>query len=674
MNARMSMSVQCPKCQKGFKVAEEFAGRQATCPACKTPFRIPGAPPVAAPATAAARPAAAAPPAAAPKPTSGLKPPPAPVPQAQAAQRNSGLKPPLPPAAAPPPVQRTSGLKPGANNAPPARPPAPAAPQGTTIDFQCPWCDTTVKAGLELEGRQTPCPECKRIIKVPLQTKQKPKDWRNVNAGRPSGARRDEEAAPSGAWGTDAGTSTVSRAALEKAGLVEEEAEPASLGQRIKKIVLVAALVVAVGLVGWWIWTSISLNQRDKALAKVWASLETNTGREAMAEINRALGELYTEGGRPEAGRDYFRSARGFVSDRYDNPTQEREAVLIEVALGIIELGGDKEQVKNKTHLPWPDVLRELLRTIEQIRSPEARAEAIRRACARLMAKKQDPAEMVSGVPAADKAEALAIIGLERWRANQVDEAEAAAKRAQAEYDGAVKEAKEKKGPLPVAPSLVALYFLLKQPPEKIQALNPPSGDERTAFALGLGSVESQARLGQPEAVRSWANGQAQPLDKLRAYAVLAAVMLEKDPKSTEDLDTLLATLENVQPDQMVEPLPTGKPNVSWLMWRVVRLAALGGHDDKAKKLAEAIPDASLKGRAQLEILRARLERTTSKVEDTAADGVEKPALGPAKEILARHNTRYGGMSLKAVDSWPEDLKPFGWVGVALGIQDKEGR
>jgi hypothetical protein len=307
------------------------------------------------------------------------------------------------------------------------------------------------------------------------------------------------------------------------------------------------------------------------------------------------------------------------------------------------------------------------------IGAPEARTEAIRRACAKLMSKKQDPAEMVSGVPAADKAEALAIIGLERWRANQIDEADAAVKRARAEYDLAVKEAKEKKGPLPVAPSLVALY-LLKQPPEKVEALDPPGGDERTAFAIGVGSVESQARQGKPEGIRSWANGLAQPLDKVRAYAVLAAVMLERDAKGTDDLDTLLTTLETIQPDQMVEPLPTGKPNVSWLMWRVVRLAALGSHDDKAKKLAEAIPDASLKGRAQLEILRARLGRSTSKVEDTAADSVEKPALGPAKEILARHNTRYGGMSVKLVDVWPEDLKPFGWIGVALGIQDKEGR
>jgi hypothetical protein len=560
----------------------------------------------------------------------------------------------------------------------PQTPPKPQAPvptaQGPTIDFQCPWCDATVKVGLELEGRQTPCPECKRIIKVPLQTKQQPKDWRKIGDGRPSGARRDSEAAPEGAWGTETGTSTVSRQMLEKAGLVEEETEPATLGQRIKQIVYISAGMVAVGLLVWWVWNYWTLSQRDRALAKVWSSLEAKSpelSREATAEINRALGELYTEGGRPEAALDYFRNARGTEGEKSESPSRERDAILIEVGLGIIELGGDKEQVKNKTHLPWSVAQIELLRTIKEIRSPEARAEAVRRACGRLMTKKQDPAEMVSGIAPNDKAEALAIIGLERWRANQTEEAEATAKRALGEYDLALKDAKEKKGPLPAAPSLAALYLLLKQP-EKTKTLE--GGDERTAFALSLGMLESQVRQGQPESVRAWANGLPQPLDKIRAYAVLAALMLEKDPKSTDDLDALLTAVETMQPDQMVEALPTGKPNISWLLWRVVRLAALAGHDDKAKKLAAAIPDPALKGRAQLEILRARLGRSTSKVEDTAADGVEKPALGPAKEILARHNARYGGMSVRAVDSWPEDLKPFGWIGVALGIQDKEGR
>lgn len=495
--------------------------------------------------------------------------------------------------------------------------------------------------------------------------------------GRPSGARRDGETAPAGAWGTDTSASNVSRQALMEAGAMEEEREPATIGQRLKQIVAIAAVVAIVGGAFFWVKSYWALSDRDRAVNKVLAVMypadgaKPPLGPEAAAEIHRALGELYWTAGvpMPEQALFQYRAARGSVADKYENPTQEREAVLIDVALGIVELGGDKEQVKNRTHLAWSEVLAELRGTMEALRSPEARAEAIRRLAAKLMSKKQDPAVLAGGLHLEDKVEALAIIGLERWRANQLEEAEAAAKAAQDRYDQALKEAKSEKRPLPVAPSLVALYFLLKQP-EKNKPFE--SGDHRGAFALNAGMVESQVRQGQLDGVRAWSKGPMEDtLDRVRAQALLAALSLEKDPKSTDDLDTLLTTLEATQPDQLVELLPTGKPNLSWFLWRVVRLAALGGHDDKAKKLADIIPDASLRGRAQLETLRAKLARSTSKSDDTAADAVEKTALGPAKEALARHNARYGGMSLKTVDAWPDELKPFGWIGIALGIQEK---
>ena len=47
-----------------------------------------------------------------------------------------------------------------------------------------------------------------------------------------------------------------------------------------------------------------------------------------------------------------------------------------------------------------------------------------------------------------------------------------------------------------------------------------------------------------------------------------------------------------------------------------------------------------------------------------------------ARELVARHNARFGssGSTLSAVESWdPEMLRPFGYAGVALGIQDSLG-
>jgi hypothetical protein len=55
-------------------------------------------------------------------------------------------------------------------------------------------------------------------------------------------------------------------------------------------------------------------------------------------------------------------------------------------------------------------------------------------------------------------------------------------------------------------------------------------------------------------------------------------------------------------------------------------------------------------------------------------DAVDKnaPAHAVAREAVARHNARYAGMRVKAVDAWPETAyRPFGYVGVALGIQDR---
>jgi len=37
----MTISIQCPHCQKPYKVPEECAGRQATCQNCKKPFKVP---------------------------------------------------------------------------------------------------------------------------------------------------------------------------------------------------------------------------------------------------------------------------------------------------------------------------------------------------------------------------------------------------------------------------------------------------------------------------------------------------------------------------------------------------------------------------------------------------------------------------------------------------------
>ncbi len=83
-------------------------------------------------------------------------------------------------------------------------------------------CGEKLHLALELAGKREPCPECKRIIRVPEPEKKDPANWRKVDNSLPSGARREEEKAPEGAWGSAAAGARVSREALQEAGAIPE--------------------------------------------------------------------------------------------------------------------------------------------------------------------------------------------------------------------------------------------------------------------------------------------------------------------------------------------------------------------------------------------------------------------------------------------------------------------
>src|SRR5262249_56645476 len=91
------------------------------------------------------------------------------------------------------------------------------------IKFQCSYCDEMVEVSADLAGKQTPCPECKRIVKVPVPVKAEPRDWRKVAPRGPAaGLRRDEPPPPEGAWGSTTTSSTVSAQSLIEADAVGE--------------------------------------------------------------------------------------------------------------------------------------------------------------------------------------------------------------------------------------------------------------------------------------------------------------------------------------------------------------------------------------------------------------------------------------------------------------------
>ncbi len=539
------------------------------------------------------------------------------------------------------------------------------------IEFTCSWCDAVVKVGLEHEGKQTPCPECRRIVKVPVKVKEQPKDWRQAD-NRPIGLKKDMENAPTDAWGSG-GPATVSRQALEKAGVITEPTEPVTLGQWIKRGILVGVVVFVVGLGFLFIRDWFSTNDRDKAVLKALESVQQpgQIKPEAAGAVHLGLGELYRRSRLPDQALKSYKSARGAVAQV---PSAERDLLLLDVARQMVELGGGKAEIKEQTAVEWGVVQAEVAGMTAAQKSMEARGETIRQLFPKLTAKGQDPTIPAGRFSIDDKPEGLAIVGLEHWRAGKLDEAKAVAERAHKEFDEAVKAAKSYDRPPPVAPSLVALWLVLNQP-EKAKALDVGKDDARVAFAFNQGSMEAQARNGQLDAVRNWIQGRG-ALDQLRYAAIIAAVVLEKDPKDATDLQNVVTLAEGLK-GAMGQPDAGGKPDVSWLLWRLVRTAARAGHEASAKKLADLIPDVALQGRAQLEVIRFRLEKSTSKVEEAMAEEVNKesPAYGLAREAIARHNARYAGLGTKAIDAWSDaTLKPLGYIGIALGIQDKEGR
>src|SRR5262249_59156343 len=133
----MPIKFPCPHCKKTLSVKDHLAGKKATCPACKGAITIP---------SPSAQPAAA----------------PADVDELAAA------------AFASEPAQK-------------------AAPEPTFVEFTCYYCDEPVKVSAELAGKQTPCPSCRKIIKLPQLVKTEPKDWRKTDPRGPSGARGERE-------------------------------------------------------------------------------------------------------------------------------------------------------------------------------------------------------------------------------------------------------------------------------------------------------------------------------------------------------------------------------------------------------------------------------------------------------------------------------------------------
>jgi tetratricopeptide (TPR) repeat protein/DNA-directed RNA polymerase subunit M/transcription elongation factor TFIIS len=658
----MPIKFACPNCQKMLQVKDHLAGKKGPCPACKKVITVPAQS------------------------------------QAAAARARSELD--------------LEELATAALAEPKAAPQVP-----TTVDFTCPYCDAEVHLSAELAGKNTPCPECRRIIKVPLLEKTGPRDWRRPETQvGPSGARRPD-AELEGAWGTQTTRRSASQEALLEAGAIREAREPVTVAQWVKRGAALAVFLAAAG-VGFLWWQSLRRGWLETGAVELAASYLPVTPREQQAlgaasaerhrraklltpsqhaELLRLLGEYYqrTDQIDPQerSGVQFLQLTRllarpdsgleGRITDDF-----ERQAVLLDLLATQTALDLSAEELGGTLQLlpPGPardDAVRTMVRQLlaagatDPARRTAHAAKArqvIERGTAVLLPEppkppdqpekpspddpnKPPPVTPESKPPEPDESEllnSLGILGQELIRAGQADQARQLAEELRARYR-----------PQYAFPAQYqVLLVMLKLPPLDTK-------DEETAL---LAQVEALARAGDVDAARRVLDDRlTNPRryeSRLRALLTLAEVLIEKG-QTDEALRRLSEAVAVMEPYAQ---------HTTWERLRAVELTAAAGNLDEAARRAAGLlarpEQAPAQARARLAVLRAALQSSPDQPVDPARLGGLTPqhaAYGVAVALLARHNAR---IDARATKRWAETLdpeagRPFAAVGVVLGVRDQ---
>jgi hypothetical protein len=621
----------CPHCKEVLKVKDHLAGKKGPCPKCKKIVSVPlissAGPPT--PKTAST-------------PTNG---------QTKANEPKTPVKPPV--TDLPPEDAEAAAAAALADEPPPVE--EMVAPK--FIDFNCPQCDEPLHLSAELAGKRAPCPECKRIIKVPEIKKVEKADWRKTNAaGLPSGARRPDVPVPEGAWGSTA-ASRVSVEALEEANVLPDRySQPLTLQQKIMRVVLAAGVfvffIVIVGVaIGWWM---SSRESRSLKSVQDYANSPAATqkiGREGVAALQIATGEYHLRAKKVEAAKE----AQKHFGKAIDTLTpadgaikaSERDALLADLALLQIDLAGSTEEVNNKTRLNWNETQSAIGKTLRAMHNSEARLDAYRAVCRRLIAKKEGKralalASQLSDAPA-EKVEAQAVAGLEMLGAKDQALADEAAREALAPFGP---EAGDR--PL-LTQSVVALAVALNREV-------PEPKNEAEILNTQIGRAVGQARIGDLGEARKAAGqfGEENSVARLRAFTELATAGEAKS--DNPDLQEALRLAAG--------PL-NPRANTAWLQLRVVDLAARAGvSEGQLNSVADAIKDPDIAGHARLIALKQKLADKNAG-SPTPITG-EPPTLAHylSVQMIARHN--------RSFDSKGDDAdRAFGVIGTLIASPSK---
>lgn len=625
----MPIKVTCPHCAKQFKAKDDLAGKKVNCPGCK---KIVGVPEPSSHVHPALR--------------VGSK-----VTQQAKASDTPDLE-----ALAAEAVTDQS---------------AAAEPSSQTINFTCVYCDAELKLPAELSGKQTPCPECRRIVKVPLLEKTGPRDWRapDKQVG-PSGALR-KDLPPDDSWST-AQAAKVSTQALVEAGVLQVPKVKLTAGQwaaRVSYAVMAAVLLsgIAWGVVRWLrgSFEAVSLGTIDAYVAGKTDEKPTLEARFELACQMAQYAWLYEQKAKQplEANVDGKRSQRlgkaEFVRSRQLAEELRDPALRYMAALSLLEMARtiplEERDLGSVLRVATSGLPREciLRKFVAERLSPKANDEPGLKqevdSLARLMMQALPP--VASGVGVMDVSDQLAALGV------LGQEVLALGKRSLAlgllkSHLGRISD----KFPPPLP--LLALAHQLGENFPKETAPDVRDAARLYGFAQA-GQIEAASRLLEEKFKTPTKN-------HLGFHLAVAAGALAKKPADTgraEAQKVLNSCREWMGPERL--------PDAHWERFRWCELMLEAAGPDAVGVIDQQLLSGAALGRFRAYVFKRRIDHDLATVTVDQARLLEPPGIGRqlALSSLARAQARAGNAQVR---QWVRDLEQpgeqaFALMGLLLG-------
>lgn len=607
-SASRIVPIHCPECKERLRVPIELSGQRRPCPKCKKAITIP---------------------------------------DLRKAQSPNGTK----EQAAAPSTEAVEDLAADLFAGPP--PAEEETKEQKKIEFTCPWCDEEIVLNAEAGGKREPCPSCKRILKVPELKEDKPKDWREIEKRGPALALHNQPEELQDAWGTDV-RSKASRSSLEEAGVITEPKEPVSVARWIKRGFIAVAVVGFIVLAYILVRNAQLDGRQNKFLRLAQASFEETEKKSSAGQ--RALfyygvGEFYArEEKKPGEALDSLRKARFQFPVKPNSksaPKLDEELLLVDIAKMQVRLGGDEPKVIAETHMEWPDVQKDLGRTLQGIYSEDAKALALRQVSLNLM--KEDKHAFALGL------------------ATEANAQEGAGRSLLLAEQAAILLALDK--------SEQALKLLQEPMPENkmaMEVLEQISNTKGVDLITRLAFAEGYAYQGKYDLARDVIklNSPARSTTSLpmaRFIAELAVAEIAHHQGKVDEAKKSLAEAKSLVDDELKNTRIS-----SLLMYQTARLTTHLESPEQAKSLLERIGNKGCKARAELEILKKQAEQQNEPLDISKFS--DKKSLAYFMGILesTRRGSNIGRQSelLGKIDDMDENLRPFSYLGMALGVQD----